>query len=284
MKTGSTEIQDKLPIHFSTTFNCYPNYLIFSDLNERFENEQVIDALEDVDAVFKETHDDFELYRRLRQYGRKSLKPSELSGPLSRPQGASGKPQNTGWKLDKWKFLPMMRRTLQERPDMARYVFVETDTYIFWKTLLEYLAALDSTKPYYMGGQINIGDTTFGQGGSAYVVSRPALGMVVQHYIDHKREWEDFTNNHWAGDCVLGKAYKDAGVPLTHAWPILQGDDIGDMNYGRTDNDHVLWCHPTVSYHHVAPSVIKDLWEFEMKWLRTEGMVRNSRLLYAIAT
>lgn len=38
MKTGSTEIRDKLPIHFSTTFRCYPNYLIFSDLNERFES------------------------------------------------------------------------------------------------------------------------------------------------------------------------------------------------------------------------------------------------------
>jgi len=118
LRTGSTELQDKLPVHLSTTLRCYPNYIIFSDLQERFLGETVIDALEDVDAEYKEQHEDFELYRRLQKDGRAALTPSELSGPVSRPQSDStGKAANVGWKLDKWKLLPIMRKTLQKSPD-----------------------------------------------------------------------------------------------------------------------------------------------------------------------
>ena len=280
MKTGSTEIRHKLPVHLSTTLRCYSDYLIFSDVVEHFEGETTIDALEDVDPSLKETHEDFELYRRLKQHGRSALEPRELSGPVSRPQGSGGKPTNAGWRLDKWKFLPMMRRTLEEYPEKKWYVFVETDTFIFWRTTLAYLSALDWTRPYYMGGQINIGDVEFAHGGSGYAVSRPALELVVKHYVENKRDWEEFTRNHWAGDCVLGKAFKDAGAPLTRAWPIWQGDDIGNMNYGRTDNSHRLWCHPTVSYHHLAPDVVKDLWDFEQGWALNGGEVGSRQTLF----
>jgi len=57
---------------------------------------------------------------------------------------------------------------------------------------------------------------------------------VVKQYEENQHEWEKFTDSHWAGDCVLGKAFKDAGIPLTPAWPIFQGDDIGNMNYGHS--------------------------------------------------
>jgi hypothetical protein len=45
LRTGSTEIADKLPVHLSTTLNCYPNHLIFSDHEEIFQGENIIDAL-----------------------------------------------------------------------------------------------------------------------------------------------------------------------------------------------------------------------------------------------
>lgn len=275
MKTGSTEIHEKLPIHLETTFRCYPNHMIFSDVNEQFQGEKIIDALEDIDTDIKDFHSDFKLYRRLREHGREALDPSELSDALNTPNSDSGKSQNEGWKLDKWKFLPMLRRVLDERPDMEWYIFVETDTFIFWKTLLAYLAALDSTKPYYMGAQINIGEVTFAQGGSAYAMSKPAVELVVNYYIEHKREWENFTDGHWAGDCVLSKFLQDAGGQLTHAWPIYQGDSIGNMNYDSVNNNYRLWCHPTVSYHHMTPAVIKDMWEFEQQTFFSGRTVRT---------
>lgn len=271
MKTGSTELQDKLPIHFNTTLRCYPNYIIYSDVSEVFRGQQILDSLEDVSPEIKANHDDFELYRRLQeQSGRAALQQHELSGPGSKPQGASGKTENPGWKLDKWKFLPMMQKTLRNHPDKSWYLFVETDTFIFWETLLAYLAVLNATKPYYIGGQTWIGDVEFAHGGSGFLVSQPALRMVVKQYEDNQQEYEGFTDNHWAGDCVLGKTFKDAGISLTVAWPIWQGDDIGNMNYGHKQR---LWCQPTVSYHHLDARAIEDLWNYGQDWASSQSTV-----------
>lgn len=233
MRTGSTELQDKLPIHLATTLTRYPDSIIFSDFEEDFENRHILDALESVDQNLRETSPDFELWRRLKQHGRASLQSDELSGQTIWIDHGTGKAINPGWyyantqllygrlmilrKLDKFKFLPMVSRTLHEYPDKKWYIFVEPDTFIFWQTLLTYLSNLDWTKPYYLRGQMNIGDITFGQGGNGFIVSRPALQNVVTHYQAHQKEYEDFTDGHWAGDCVLGKAFKDSGTPLTWA-------------------------------------------------------------------
>lgn len=280
LKTGSTELADKLPIHLNTTLRCYPNYLIFSDYAETFHGESVLDALEYVAPEVKENNHDFEIYRRLQKGGgRSALKPTELSGPFSKPPPATGKPDNPGWKLDKWKFLPMVNRTLHEYPDKKWYVFIETDTYIFWQTLLNYMGALDPTKPYYIGGQIWIGDIEFAHGGAGFAASRPAVEQVVSDFVERQKYWEDFTNGHWAGDCVLGKSFRDNGTPLLRAWPIWQGDDIGNMNYARDDNAQRLWCRPTVSYHHMSPFAVEDMWLFEQEWIADTKGVSNSLLI-----
>jgi hypothetical protein len=174
----------------------------------------------------------------------------------------------------------MINRTLHEYPGMKWYVFIETDTYILWQTLLNYLKVLDWTKPYYVGGQIWIGDILFAHGGAGFVVSRPALEQVVSMFVADPIGWEDFTNSQWAGDCVLGKAFKDAQAPLTPAWPIWQGDDIGYMNYARDDNAHRLWCRPTVSYHHLSPAAIEDMWLFEQEWIERTAGVRSINIFF----
>ena len=272
LKTGSTELQDKLPIHLETTLRCYPNYIIFSDHAEQYQGETIIDALEDVDPIYKNAHEDFDLYRQLQKGGRSSLDPSDLSGPASYTQdGTGGKPTNPGWRLDKWKFLPMIRKTLQMYPDKEWYVFVETDTYVFWSTLLLYLAALDSTQKHYIGAQSEIGDVIFAHGGSGFAISRPALEAAVALYVENKASAEAFTATHWAGDCVLGKTLFDSGTKLTWAWPIWQGNDIGNMNYSLVDYSKRLLCYPTVSYHHLAPSAIESLWHFEQTRLGQQG-------------
>ncbi|KAF2482309.1 hypothetical protein BDY17DRAFT_157914 [Neohortaea acidophila] len=268
LKTGSTELEDKLPVHLTTTLRCYPNYMIFSDYEEDFRGEHIYDALEFVDPKIQETHEDFELWRRLRNAGgRSALLPSERSGPVSTPPGATGKKSNPGWKLDKWKFLPMMNRTLYEHPDKKWYIFVETDTYIMWQTALNYLAALDHKQPIYMGGQVWIGEILFAHGGTGFAVSAPALRQVVERFQNHQKEYEAFTHWHWAGDCVLGKAMKEAGAPLMGVWPIWQADGIGDMHYRRDEGGLRLWCMPSVSYHHLTPVQVESMWTWEQEWM-----------------
>jgi hypothetical protein len=90
MRTRSTELRDNLPVHLETTLRCYSNYLIFSDVEETFKGERILDSLEFVDAKIKAEYDDFALWRRLRKFGRADLKNSELSGPINSPRGEEG--------------------------------------------------------------------------------------------------------------------------------------------------------------------------------------------------
>lgn len=118
MKTGSTELEARLPVQLSTTLQCFPNLMLFSDSAEVFQGHTIIDALESVSPSSKNNNADFELYRRLRAHGRESLALDELHGMPNEAtqESRTGNAENPGWKLDKWKNLPMVNRTLHEYP------------------------------------------------------------------------------------------------------------------------------------------------------------------------
>ena len=97
MRTGSTELQDRLPIHLATTLPRYPDSIIFSDYEEDYENHHIIDALENVSSHLKETSPDFDLWRRLKRYGRAVLGSEELSGKTIWVDPGTGKAKNPGW-------------------------------------------------------------------------------------------------------------------------------------------------------------------------------------------
>ncbi|KAI6914620.1 glycosyltransferase family 31 protein [Hortaea werneckii] len=285
LRTGATELDDRFAVHLSTSLRCFPNYLIFSDLEEDYRGEHIIDALADVSPIYQQTSADFELWRRLRAGGRSALDPSELAGSPDRFANMGGKADNPGWKLDKWKFLPMINRTLRERPDFKWYVFIEGDSFLLWSQLQQYLATLDPTDLIYAGSQMFISGVLFAHGGSGFIVSQPAMQRVVDHYFVHKAEIEEFTDGHWAGDCVLGKAFTDSGVLFTNAWPAIQGDYPGLVPYARADGRSVPdeslreWCYPTITYHHMSPVMTQQLWSFEQEWMTkhnaTTDMLRH---------
>jgi hypothetical protein len=284
LKTGSTELPSKLPIHLKTTLNCYPHHLIFSDHASQHNNEvKILDALAPVSEIFKTSHQDFALYRQLQKSGRQTLHPP--SDPIGDSQeekedGTSilGKPLNPAWVLDKYKFLPMLATTLHQFPSKSWYIFLELDSFVFWSTLLLSLAALSSTEKHYIGAQVEIDDTIFAHGGSGFAISRAALRAAVELYEGSKEEWEAVTAGHWAGDAVLGKLLAESGTSLTWGWPIWQGGDVGNMSYGGVEYGKRLWCYPTVSYHHLGVEAIASLWEFEQGWIAREGNA-NGRVL-----
>lgn len=114
MKTGATDFTAQVPTHFDTTFLCTPNYMIFSDHNEIFRGQQIHDVLNTVSEEIRNEHPDFEIYRRLSQSGRAALAPYEnkqLSFKAVDGDVTGGKGDSAGWKLDKWKFLPMYYHT-----------------------------------------------------------------------------------------------------------------------------------------------------------------------------
>jgi hypothetical protein len=166
----------------------------------------------------------------------------------------------------------MVNKTLHERPNMKWYLFMESDSFVQWSTLQQYLATLDPTRAIYAGKQMLISDDMFVHGGSAFIVSQPALRIVVDYYSAHKAEIEQFTDGHWAGDCVLGKTFTDAGVPFTNAWPAFQVDYPGLVQYTRADfrpnaDKLRLWCGTPVSYHHMSAAMVEEMWNFEQDWI-----------------
>ncbi|KAF7185224.1 Glycoprotein-N-acetylgalactosamine 3-beta-galactosyltransferase 1 [Pseudocercospora fuligena] len=277
MRTGATEIKDKLPAHLNTTFLCYKNLVIFSDYEEEFRGWKVHDVLANVEDEIKTTNVDFEHYQHVLKVGRSGLDESELAGKNSYDSGPVGKNDNAGWRLDKWKFLPMMNSTLAMYPDQNWYVFVEPDTYLVWSNLIQWLGKLDPTEPLYFGSEVQIGNDVFAHGGSAFVLSRPALEKGVESYRTRKTEWHDYTAGHWAGDCILGKALHDNGVELTWTWPMFQGGNPSLMDWKETKPERKLWCLPALSYHHFSPDEVRALFQFEQDWIREKHLSSSGR-------
>lgn len=264
MRTGATEIKDKLPVHLRTTFRCYPDTVIFSDYEETFEGHKVYDVLASLDDELKHTNDDFKHYLRLQRLGREGLGDHELHGE-SWESGPVGKNDNPGWKLDKWKFLPMMVDTLKLRPNKKWYIFVEPDSYMIWSNMLQWLGQLNPAKAVYYGSEVQIGDDIFAHGGSVIVMSRLAIQKATEIYSSDQEEWHRRTAEHWAGDCILGTALKHAGVDLTWSWPMLQGGNPAEMNWLEEKGTNIVWCAPALSYHHFTSHEVQAMWDFEQQ-------------------
>lgn len=264
MKTGVTEAQEKVPIHFNTTLRCIPNYVIFSDFEEDVAGVRIYDAFRNIDPEVKRQVPDFDLYNRLQEQGRQGLMSQDFQDEAN---SATGKPNNPGWKLDKWKFLPMVQEALRYKNDAKWYFFMEADTYPVWANLLAWLAKLDSREPYYIGTETQIGDVIFAHGGSGFIISNPALRRVVDAYTADSVTINTYTDYHWAGDCVLGKVLSDVGVPLTFSWPLLQNSNLGELDEFTREFYREPWCFPAVALHHLTTSDIRNLWVFEQhRW------------------
>ncbi|KAJ5886653.1 uncharacterized protein N7473_009327 [Penicillium subrubescens] len=272
MKTGVTEAKDKVPVHFQSTLRCVPHYVIYSDFEEEIEGVKIHDVLRSMDSDVTEQIPDFDIYNRLKKLGRKGLEQDDFADEAN---SAIGKPNNPGWKLDKWKFLPMAQEALRHQPNAKWFVFMEADTYISWPTLLAWLSHFDHNKPWYLGTETQIADVIFAHGGSGFMLSNPALQLATEEYAARRTELHQYTNEHWAGDCVLGKVLADAGVNLHFSWPILQNSNIGELDQFTTELYRHPWCYIAVAFHHLNAHQIEDLWKFEQKRWRD----KNKRIL-----
>lgn len=274
LKTGITESSHKIPVHIKTSLRCVPHYAIFSDFEEEFEildrsssrRVPTVDVLRNVNESVKQTNPDFDLYNRVHEMGRAALQMDEMSRHGDNMETPFGKKDNPGWKLDKWKFLPMIDEALRMQPDAKWFVFMEADSYIIWPNLIRWLSRLDASKPFYLGSQMQIGDVVFAYGGAGIVLSNPAMRKVSEYHAQHGEELDIYTNGHWAGDCILGKVLSDAGVRFSWAWPMMQTARVWETNPFSTAYNRIPWCYPIVSFHHMTSDDIQYTWQFEQQW------------------
>lgn len=263
MRTGATEIHQKLPVQLDTTLRCLTDLLIFSDYEETVRGQVVRNVLQHVNETLVAREPDFAIYRHLQQLGREGLANTTFEG--SSAQGSD----NPGWKLDRFKFLPMMEETLRHRPNAMWYVFVEPDTYLLWPNLIDYLATMDASEALYLGRRMyNLASPVpFAYGGSGFILSQPALQRIVEHRNAYLDDYDRFTVKEWAGDFVLGKLAQDAGIPFKRALS-LQREPVSEVDPLALPENQSLWCLAPVSYHHMHVDAIADLYTFEQTWRR----------------
>ncbi|EDU47737.1 conserved hypothetical protein [Pyrenophora tritici-repentis Pt-1C-BFP] len=260
LRTGATESLEKVPVHFRTTLRCVPHFVVHSDLEEEIEGHAVHDVLKDVTEETKKKQDDFKLYHQLQEHGRRGVHQKVETSMSGSSQGDYLRTDNAGWQLDKWKFLPMVDQALKEKPD-AKCQF-------------------DDSKPYYIGKHLFIKDVEFAYGGAGFALSNPAIRKVSQQRSTKVSEYEEFTATHWVGDCALGKVLEDAKVPLYRAFPHFQSDSPATLNPAITKIDRGLWCYPAITYHHVSPAEIEELWAFEQDWYQRHPILLRHRDIF----
>ncbi|KAK6067151.1 hypothetical protein SCUP234_11743 [Seiridium cupressi] len=272
LKTGAAESREKLPVHFATTLQCVPNYAVYSDLEETVAGHHIYDALDEVNPDIVASHPDFVYYQKVKKDGRTAFTDEEVE-QWNHAQNTMFGRDSPGWRLDKWKFLPLAEKALKQSPGAKWFVFMETDTYIMWSQLLLWLSHFWEQYPYYLGVQMQIGDDVFAYGGAGFVLSNTALRMIVKQYRLKKKHYDEVTADHWAGDCVLGMVAADAGVQLQWSWPNLYGEQPNNMNFNDDfgGEDGHLWCHYASSFHHMTPYDMIQFNEFESTWRTMNG-------------
>lgn len=264
LRTGATEMYDKLPIHLMTTLKCIPNYVVVADLEAKVGDIAVHDAIASVSQQTRDKYGDFDLYRDIQQWYHKGQDMRKL-------------PSDHAWTLDKWKFMPTIHHAWEVAPSHTKwFVVMEADTILSWVNLLSWLGGQDASKAWYFGSPapyLPVEGFYFAHGGSGVVISRPALER-----LEHARateaggpeaydlRWEVATDDNCCGDVIVGQALEEVGVKITSETPRFHGESPKTVVW-----DHHNWCVPPITWHHVEAMEVDRVWQFEQAWIRRHG-------------
>lgn len=244
VKTGTGE-SAKNKAHTASVTSCIENLLVFSDLEEKVGDRNFIDVLADLPQSYNDIPD-FATYATQKQ---------------AHEQGDAVGYSSEGWRLDRFKFLPMVERAYKMNPDADWYVFIETDVYYFWDTLFRLLGQLDPSKMHYMGSPApGSGGTFFAYGGAGFVLSGGLMRRLVgDSDMALSVRYEELVKNDCCGDAILGYAIMNkTGVKLEALYPTFAGDELKGLKVDRE-----RWCIPLLALHRVSPELMASLWTWE---------------------
>ncbi|KAI1769927.1 glycosyltransferase family 31 protein [Hypoxylon cercidicola] len=234
VKTGATESYARIPTQLVTVLRCLPDFLIFSDLEQNIAGYHVYDSLDTVIHDAKDENPDFDLYRR------------QQACPVDQQScnaGAAGSDQKReGWELDKYKNVHIAEKTYRLHPSYDWYLFIDADTYVLWRNLVQWLHKLNDpwNKKYYIGSLTLINDFPFAHGGSGYILSQATMWDLVGNHAGIANSYDMTAMNSCCGDYVLGLALNETiNVGVNSAWPTINGEKPHSIPYGPRE-----WCHP----------------------------------------
>ena len=271
VKLGAGEVATKLPAYLETLGRCKPDLLIFSDRKDNYNGFEVIDVLANLRAEDKANNTDFRIYERMQHGNMTDIKSEE------------------GWRLDKYKFLPMMEWTASMRPESQWYVFVELDTYVNYDNLHRFLTNFSPTSAHYFGSPVwPKNKPTFAHGGSGFILSSRALEKMMaygrkfgeevtsrrragaflpgrageestsQIQIPGSHFFGEDVEKFCCGDEVLALVLKKSGVALRGYWPMFNGEKPATVTFNKQH-----WCEAIVTMHHLGDDDMSKLTKWE---------------------
>lgn len=243
LKTGAGR-SEKSNAHLASITSCFPNLLVVSDASERKAGHQFINVLADLPDSYSQDPD-LVIYHAQR----KAL--SSGTGPES---------SALGWRLDRFKFLPMINTAYEMRPNASWYVFIEDDVYIFWDNLFRLLGQYNAADPHYMGAAATGSHGRwFAYGGAGIVLSQALMRALVGDGTVLSEKYQDWTLDDCCGDAVLGYVILDkTGVKLEDLYPMFSGERLDEVGVSKE-----RWCNPLISLHHMTEDSMKTLWHWE---------------------
>jgi hypothetical protein len=260
LKTGATEAYEKLPIHLSTTLRCVNSSVIFGDLEMDMGGHHIHDLLTSLSADITLDNPDFDLYRQQKE-----------AEALYGDQLELRKGKN-GWNLDKYKFMPMMRRSFEHQPTAPWYLFLEADTGIVWANIRAILDKFDPKQKLYLGRSY-FNEWNFAHGGTGFAVSNAAMRALVLEEPPFENNYTNLVRKHCCGDTVLAKVFLDRGIPVTGLWPVFSEEKPNIVPFSQHH-----WCGAVGSMHHMTPSEIGEL--FSLVRAREQQGKGNETLIW----
>jgi hypothetical protein len=249
IKTGASEISNRLPIQIQTTFKYVSNVVIFSDLEQEFQGLHVHDALDELDnriGVDNISDPDCVYHRQLHETYHSGMDLDKMD------RGAA-------WRIDRLKNLPMLIKSYHMKPGAKWFVFIDADTYVLWENLLSWLGRINPNRQLFFGSQVDGAyGLVFAHGGSGYIISRPAARLLIEESKKKADKHFNDAKTDCCGDAALALAFSDHGLRLTKSWPAIQGDSLPGLGF---DLDH--WCFAPITFHHMRDEDILSLAAFE---------------------
>ncbi|KAJ5687675.1 hypothetical protein N7536_010294 [Penicillium majusculum] len=265
LKTSATEDPKRVDTHMASVTRCISNLLVISDKETELHGHRVLDILADLPPSSRNQTPEFKAYEALQR-------------------GESNVDGSAGWKLDRFKFLPMVERAKKVNPGAEWYVFLETDTYFVWDNLFRMLEQFDPLFPLYMGSPApgrDIGDgkvNWFAYGGSGFVLSRAAVDTLVAREVGEygqfigqslSEQYMQVVKDDCCGDSVLGFALYEKGIELSGMWPMFNAHPLDSIPFG--DDHH--WCQPAISMHKSQLGDMTGLADWEDERDRTKPLL-----------
>jgi hypothetical protein len=258
LKLGASQSAEQVTSHLNRVTNCIDNLLLVSDKEESVGRFRTYDVIANLPAAYYQNkHEDLKVHDAINDPNVANLEQAISSA--------------AGWKLDRFKFLPMVEYAFHERPQAKWFVFVEADTYVVWDTLFQLLGQYDPTTAWYMGSptpgrRLETGEESwFAFGGAGFVLSTAAIQKLLSRNITAgepsiSEQFIDMVRDDCCGDSSLGYALANKGVPLSGLYPHFNPHTL----HGIPFRDR-YWCQAVLSLHKSHPGDLAEFTKFVNK-------------------